>query len=189
MAFHIAYDTITMLMAYAPYAAFTGLFFILPISLYRAKANGVNLFEYIDLAWGRLLLIYMFYIYCFIILGITFLSREPGSRNGMDLIPLSTISPDWRSNLYPIENVVLFIPLGFLLPLLHRRYCKMLPCFGAGFLISLTIEISQLFTRRGFCQTDDVWTNVLGCILGFCAYRVYQYLQVKIKLIYNKSLL
>ena len=36
-----------------------------------------------------------------------------------------------------------------------------------GFGISLFIEVTQLISRRGICNIDDVIHNTLGCAIGF----------------------
>jgi glycopeptide antibiotics resistance protein len=70
-------------------------------------------------------------------------------------------------------NVLLFAPLGFLLPLLFpamRRWWRAL-AGGAG--ISLAIELYQL-TWPGVRRADvnDVLLNALGALLGFAALRL-----------------
>jgi glycopeptide antibiotics resistance protein len=73
-------------------------------------------------------------------------------------------------------NVLLFAPLGFLLPLLVpaiRRWWQVL-AVGAG--ISLLIELYQLiwpFVRKA--SVDDVLMNALGTLLGFAALRLTGY--------------
>ena len=66
-------------------------------------------------------------------------------------------------------NIALFIPLGFLLPLLAKPFRKWYAALGAGFGVSLLIELSQFFTGRGMCDVDDLFTNTLGAMLGWCA--------------------
>lgn len=186
MSSSIIYDMILMFIQYVPYAILTGFIFMMIFCAYKAKVNGLPLFTYMNRSGKRLYLIYIFYIYCFMILGITFLSREPGSRNSIDLMFFSTISHDWRMNIYPIENILLFIPMGMMLPKLNHRFTRPLPCLGLGFFISLSIEISQLITERGYCQIDDILTNGLGCVIGYVCYWLYQYLHKKIRLISRK---
>jgi glycopeptide antibiotics resistance protein len=73
-------------------------------------------------------------------------------------------------------NVLLFAPLGFLLPLLVpaiRRWWQVL-AVGAG--ISLLIELYQLtwpLVRNA--SVDDVLMNALGALLGFAALRLTGY--------------
>lgn len=67
-------------------------------------------------------------------------------------------------------NITLFVPLGFLLPLLlSKLFRKWYAALGAGFGVSLLIELSQFFTGRGMCDVDDLFTNTLGAMLGWCA--------------------
>lgn len=66
-------------------------------------------------------------------------------------------------------NIALFVPLGFLLPLLSKPFRKWYAALGAGFGVSLLIELSQFFTGRGMCDVDDLFTNTLGAMLGWCA--------------------
>ena len=60
----------------------------------------------------------------------------------------------------------MFIPFGILAPVLFKRMKKMYWCVLAGFLVSCTIEISQLLTQRGYMQIDDVLTNTAGAMAG-----------------------
>ena len=70
-----------------------------------------------------------------------------------------------------LENLVLFIPLGFLFHLLRRRtgWRSVLPalCFGA--LISAALETGQLFLPARFPSVLDVAANALGAGLGAAA--------------------
>ena len=66
-------------------------------------------------------------------------------------------------------NIALFVPLGFLLPLLTKWFRKWYAALGAGFGVSLLIELTQLLTARGMCDVDDLFTNTLGAMLGWCA--------------------
>lgn len=53
-------------------------------------------------------------------------------------------------------------------------------CVLVGFLFSCVIEISQLITRRGFCQLDDIVTNTAGTMLGWLIWKLLD------KIIYKK---
>ena len=66
-------------------------------------------------------------------------------------------------------NIALFVPLGVLLPLLGKPFRKWYAALGAGFGVSLLIELTQLFTGSGTCDVDDLFTNTLGAMLGWCA--------------------
>ena len=69
-------------------------------------------------------------------------------------------------------NVVLFLPLGFLLPLLWPKQDKLWKILLAGVAFSLLIELSQLLNIRN-SDIDDLLLNTLGAIAGFALYRGY----------------
>lgn len=68
-------------------------------------------------------------------------------------------------------NIVLFIPLGFFLPLLYKKYQRVGSVALTGFLFSMCIEIVQMF-GRGATDVNDLLTNTIGACLGFFAYRL-----------------
>ena len=47
-----------------------------------------------------------------------------------------------------VLNIIMFLPLGFLIPLIWKRYRNPLKIFMIGFGFSLSIELCQLFNRR-----------------------------------------
>ena len=65
-----------------------------------------------------------------------------------------------------ILNIIMFMPLGFLLPLLWKQYEKIARVTAAGAVFSFLIEIGQLFNRRK-TDIDDLMMNVIGTVLGF----------------------
>ena len=66
-------------------------------------------------------------------------------------------------------NIAMFVPLGFLLPLLGKRFRKWYLTIPAGFATSLTIELLQLAMGRGICDVDDLFCNALGAAIGYFA--------------------
>lgn len=115
----------------------------------------------------RMVAVACFCIYAALLLVITFLSRESGSRKGIDLELFSTWGINRRNNAYVIENVLLFIPYGFVCCWAFEWARKLIPCTLFGAVTSLGIECMQLITGRGFFQIDDILTNTLGSIIGF----------------------
>lgn len=69
-------------------------------------------------------------------------------------------------------NVVLFLPLGILAPLIWGQLRRFLPLAGIGFGFSLLIELSQLLNNRS-TDVDDLILNTLGALVGFGLYRVW----------------
>lgn len=74
-----------------------------------------------------------------------------------------------------IGNVLLFCPLGFLLPLLWERYAAWWKTLAVGAGLSVLIECTQLFLIRG-TDVDDVLLNSLGALAGYGAYRIAGFL-------------
>lgn len=74
----------------------------------------------------------------------------------------------WFFNLF--GNVLLFVPLGFLLPILFAKAWRFSTTIVWTMLASLTIELTQLGTRLGSFDVDDVILNVLGGSIGYAVW-------------------
>lgn len=86
----------------------------------------------------------------------------------INLVPFAYMFSDYRSSLL---NVLLFMPLGFFLPVLWKRFCPFLWSVLFGLAFSLSIELMQLFTFRA-TDINDLMTNTVGTILGWCLGRI-----------------
>lgn len=71
-----------------------------------------------------------------------------------------------------ILNIILFMPLGFLLPALWKKYNGVIPTLFTGFIFSLVIEISQLFVNYRATDVNDLIMNTLGTLAGWLLYRI-----------------
>lgn len=110
-------------------------------------------------------------IYIEVLIQTAFLSREPGSRKGIDFSLFETWGQTPVAHAYFIENIMMLIPFGILAPIVLKQMRKMSVCVLTGFLLSCGIEISQLITQRGYCQLDDVVTNTAGTIIGWTIWK------------------
>ena len=63
-------------------------------------------------------------------------------------------------------NAVMFMPFGFMLPVLWEKCRTWSSTLLAGFFTSLAIEIIQLFSFRA-TDVDDLIMNTLGTVVGF----------------------
>lgn len=89
----------------------------------------------------------------------------------VNLIPFSQgISP-----LGYALNLLLGMPLGFLLPLLWERLNRPGAIALSGLAFSLLIELSQLCNFRA-TDVDDLIMNALGTVLGWLAFRFFAHL-------------
>ena len=70
-------------------------------------------------------------------------------------------------------NVVLFMPLGFLLPMLAPWFDRFWRTVATGFVLSSLIELSQVaFPGVRRADVNDVLMNTLGAAAGYLAYRL-----------------
>ena len=107
------------------------------------------------------------------ILALTLCGREWDSRMGsrFSFIPFWSY---WRTftqgdeglGIQIVNNILLFIPFGFALPLNFPRFEKLRYTILAAALLSLAVELIQGFTGLGLCEIDDVVGNTLGAGIG-----------------------
>ncbi len=71
-----------------------------------------------------------------------------------------------------ILNIVLFVPIGFLICGAQKDISILQVC-GIGCGLSLTIELLQLITQRGVCNINDVIHNTFGCAVGCGFFRLF----------------
>jgi glycopeptide antibiotics resistance protein len=72
-----------------------------------------------------------------------------------------------------ILNAVMFLPFGFLLPLVWPQVNKFRHLLGYSLGFSLFIELSQLLSNRA-TDVDDLLMNVLGALIGYLLFRIMQ---------------
>ena len=94
--------------------------------------------------------------------------------SSINLIPLAAM--DWKG--YAL-NAFMFMPLGFLLPLIWKSFRQAKKTVVFGFFMSLTIEICQLFCFRA-TDVDDLIMNTLGAFLGYLCWKL-------LKLVFPKA--
>lgn len=78
-----------------------------------------------------------------------------------------------RGPIDTILNVFLFIPLGLFLPLLYDKFDRGGKVLLAGFLISLSVEIIQMF-GCGATDINDLITNTIGSCAGYGVFKVLE---------------
>ncbi|TKI67995.1 VanZ family protein [Lysinibacillus mangiferihumi] len=70
-----------------------------------------------------------------------------------------------------LGNLLIFTPMGFLLPLLSKRFRKVWIVVCVGFFSSLAVETVQFIFRVGSADVDDLILNTLGAWFGYLAYK------------------
>lgn len=136
----------------------------------RAKRRGMAF------SVGHNMLAVLFAIYIFAALYVT------SAGTLYDLMRYGVGAQSEQINLLPFsraidrvgyfQNILLFMPLGFLLPLIWEGLRKWWCALLAGFSFSLLIEASQLFNNRS-TDVDDLIMNTLGALLGYVLFKVF----------------
>lgn len=70
----------------------------------------------------------------------------------------------WFKNIF--GNIVLFIPIGIILPMLNISYRRVFALMFMTICIITTIELIQMITRVGSFDIDDIILNTLGALIG-----------------------
>lgn len=100
-----------------------------------------------------------------------------GGNHNTALIPFRVVCYTWH-NLFVnhsaknllidvLGNIIMFMPFGFFVPLLWRVSDK--ATVAVGFIVSLSIELIQLFLPR-WTDIDDLILNTSGTLLGLLLY-------------------
>ena len=116
-------------------------------------------------------LLFILYILC-LFHAVTYQDVSWGSAN---YIPFNEILRyDFGSNLFYrniFGNLLLFLPYGLYITY-YLDLKRPLSVMGYAFVISLSIELIQSIIGRVF-DVDDIILNVLGALLGYFIYRLF----------------
>lgn len=164
------------------------LWFIYRFISYK-KHNKVNIL--------REVFINFFFIYFLIVIYFTFfkggiLQLDLQMRSYVNIIPLVETIKMFQDNfmgignsLYNvIGNILLFVPLGFAVPLLFKNHNKFFEVVLYGFIASFSIELLQYLTCTNFTDIDDIIFNTLGTLIGFFIFNIFIFIVEKNNIIY-----
>lgn len=126
--------------------------------------------------------------------GFEHIQNEP-IQGSINLIPFKTIVSYFTGNdtrhfslsdlsnfriVNVLGNVLLFVPFGFLLPIINKRAAKFSRVLLCSSLLVLLIEFEQYFIGRS-ADIDDFILNVFGALCGYLLYKIAR------KLLHNKK--
>lgn len=118
-------------------------------------------------AFLRIMIFTLISFYMSYVIYLTLSGREAGSREGINLRLFSTVIVNGHLSVHGIENILLFIPFGILIPLLWKMFRKGYRLILLAFIVSMLIEMMQLLTHRGFFELDDILLNTFGAWIGY----------------------
>ena len=132
----------------------------------------------------RLFLKGTFSLYAIALVYLFFFLPTRQNVRGSNLVPFHTIRR-YKSQYelfkihlpttYGIEaqiygNILIFIPFGFVLPILFKRFRNPLFSIGLVLVLSLMVESVQRVFRIGQFDVDDIILNATGGIIGFVSF-------------------
>lgn len=107
-----------------------------------------------------------------LVLGLTSLSRGANYTGELNVDFFSGYISAWNnwsiSELQLIIfNMLMFAPLGFLLPLLWKKAEKIWVTLAVSLGLTTMIEVMQLLTGTGIFEFDDLFHNTVGGLFGY----------------------
>ena len=115
-----------------------------------------------------------FFLCCWgiLVIGLTALSRGSNFTGSLNIDFLSGYISAWNnwsiSELQLILfNMLMFTPLGFLLPLLWRKAEKLWVSLAISFAATASLETFQFLTGTGIFELDDLFHNLIGSLFGY----------------------
>lgn len=117
----------------------------------------------------HLIWVYIFLIYIYLAFSVAGIGSvwDIGQYGGIIRIEEINLIPFNSEGIRTyILNIIMFMPLGFLLSLIWEKFRNAVKVFYTGLGFSLAIEICQLFNHRA-TDIDDLMMNSLGAVLGY----------------------
>lgn len=112
---------------------------------------------------------FLFIAYCLFIIHYTLMTRSPKASQTADLRlfwsyrDLLAGKPSGKTDVIQnINNILFFIPFGFLFPM--KKWWKVLL---TAMFFSIAIEVAQYVFALGLCELDDVISNTMGALIGY----------------------
>lgn len=109
-------------------------------------------------------------LFLYFLLYVTLFSRRIGFKRQVEFFPFAGQEIMRGDYHYLIENILFFIPFGFLLCATLYAYdkkCNVRIILLASFLTSVSVELLQYLFSCGKSETEDVIANVSGAVLGY----------------------
>lgn len=107
-----------------------------------------------------------------VVIGLTALSRGSNFTGSFNVDFLSGYISAWKNwSMTELQlilfNMLMFAPLGFLLPLLWKKAEKFWVTLVVSFALTASLEVFQLLTGTGIFELDDLFHNLIGSLFGY----------------------
>lgn len=142
--------------------------------VYKKLCKGKREIKFVRLFWWIMLIFYLFVVF-----SIT-LFRSSVFQNGQiisffysyKVAWISASEVAWRNI---ILNILMFVPLGFWLPVGKERFRVFWKTYLVGFLLTVGIESLQLILSLGLFEVADLFNNTMGTMIGYGLYKIVEY--------------
>lgn len=138
------------------------------VLVYQGRKSGKHC-QAVSLIWTCIFLVYVWMVYE--VTGIGLLADVLRTD-----IPLFSgrinLKPFAEAGIGYVLNVIMCMPLGFLLPFIWKECRNIWKTVFIGTLFSVLIELSQLFNFRAF-DIDDLTANILGALAGYLIWKIF----------------
>ena len=135
-------------------------------------------------SWHKLIICALFIGYFGFIIWLTVLSRFVKTRR-IELRPFRALQEiicgnpkGWEEVVWYFQNILLFIPFGFLLRGIVDNWKKVV-LFGV--IVSCGIEIIQYISATGLAEIDDVTANAIGTGMGCLLWKAGKKMNMRLK--------
>ncbi len=140
---------------------------IVPCTVYQFFAlckHPLTEHKWRHLLWTAVLLAYIYIVFAVSDIGTVWNFIEHDLTLTLKLINIVPFHEETTASY--LLNLFMFVPLGFLLPLIWWEMRNMKTAIATGFFFSLAIELSQLCNNR-YSDIDDLLMNTIGVVLGY----------------------
>ncbi|MGM9949047.1 MAG: VanZ family protein, partial [Lysinibacillus sp.] len=163
-------DLITIITGLLPYVKYSMVFIIIMSIGYLVYKK--FFFKKYPVRVATFVAIALLICWAIVVLGITTLSRPAFFTGQINVSLFSGYINAWNkwsvSELQLIIfNMIMFMPLGILLPLLHRKNRSFWRVLALSFGFTLCIEVFQLVSGKGIFELDDLLHNTIGSLAGY----------------------
>lgn len=134
--------------------------------------------------WKKIVGVLLVSLWFLIVLFKTVIGRAGAEETRMELRLFWCLKEAWLDRnpfdwYLVIGNIILFIPIGIILPLFFVDMRRRWKTACVGFCFSMSVEVLQLTLRLGLFELDDMVNNTFGCVLGYSLFVICIWLSKK----------
>lgn len=149
----------------------------LPI-LFVLKKKGKSIIRQISYV-GLFISVFLIVFATILFMPLDFLPDKPI----LNIVPfnwIGNLNDGWKFLVEKIPNIMLFIPLGLFIPIVFKNKRSIYKTILIVFTITFSVEFIQFFIGRS-SDIDDIIMNVLGGIIGYSLFKLFDKIHLKKK--------